>query len=114
LISRDIFINFTARERAAASGKALILIKDRAFIRPSANKSSLKLASARPDQQAISVAFPPFLPPDPYRLTPLSNFAGAPLRRRCGPQVEYPVYLDRLPLALPGSLMACSPSEALR
>jgi hypothetical protein len=33
LISRDIFINFAARERAAASGKALILKKDRRFIR---------------------------------------------------------------------------------
>jgi hypothetical protein len=32
LISRDIFINFTARERAVSSSKALILKKDRAFI----------------------------------------------------------------------------------
>jgi hypothetical protein len=65
LISRNFSINFDARERDAASSKALILKKDRAFIRPSADKSSLKLASARPDQQAISVAFPPF-----FRLTP--------------------------------------------
>jgi hypothetical protein len=96
---------------APASSKPLILKRDRAFIGDFRKHNALNFAEARPDNPKHFCGFPAVLPPNPLCLTPLSNFAGAPLKRRPGLRVDPPVYLD--PLTLRGASRARGAPDGL-